>query len=102
MVRGAQRPWRHRRRGHRRGRGGPRGGSRVVFLGAGLSAYITGSTLHPDGGTLASSGWFNWPDEGWASYAPASSLRPSDLRIFMDQATDPVPTQDLDACASER
>jgi NAD(P)-dependent dehydrogenase (short-subunit alcohol dehydrogenase family) len=37
----------------------------VVFLLSGLSSYITGSTLHPDGGSLASSGWFNWPDSGW-------------------------------------
>jgi NAD(P)-dependent dehydrogenase (short-subunit alcohol dehydrogenase family) len=37
----------------------------VVFLASNLSSYITGSTLHPDGGTLASSGWFNWPEIGW-------------------------------------
>lgn len=37
----------------------------VVFLASGLSSYITGTTLHPDGGVLASSGWFNWPDHGW-------------------------------------
>ena len=37
----------------------------VVFLASGLSSYITGTTLHPDGGVLASSGWFNWPDSGW-------------------------------------
>ncbi len=37
----------------------------VVFLASNLSSYITGSTLHPDGGTLASSGWFNWPETGW-------------------------------------
>lgn len=46
----------------------------VVFLASGLSEYITGTTLHPDGGTLASSGWFNWPDHGWANYAPASVM----------------------------
>ncbi|HEY9311046.1 SDR family oxidoreductase [Williamsia sp.] len=46
----------------------------VVFLASGLSEYITGTTLHPDGGTLASSGWFNWPDHGWANYAPTSVL----------------------------
>jgi len=42
----------------------------VVFLASGLSSYITGTTLHPDGGTWASSGWFNWPGSGWANYAP--------------------------------
>jgi NAD(P)-dependent dehydrogenase (short-subunit alcohol dehydrogenase family) len=40
----------------------------VVFLASGLSSYVTGTTLHPDGGTFASSGWFNWPDTGWANF----------------------------------
>lgn len=39
----------------------------VVFLASDLAGYVTGTTIHPDGGTLASSGWFNWPDEGWAN-----------------------------------
>jgi 3-oxoacyl-[acyl-carrier protein] reductase len=42
----------------------------VVFLASALSAYVTGSTLHPDGGTFASAGWFNWPDTGWANHVP--------------------------------
>jgi 3-oxoacyl-[acyl-carrier protein] reductase len=42
----------------------------VVFLASGLSSYITGSTLHPDGGALASSGWLNWPDEGFQNTLP--------------------------------
>jgi 3-oxoacyl-[acyl-carrier protein] reductase len=42
----------------------------VVFLASQLSAYVTGSTLHPDGGTFASSGWFNWPDLGWSNVPP--------------------------------
>ena len=46
----------------------------VVFLASGLSSYVTGTTLHPDGGTFASSGWFNWPDDGWGNHAPASLL----------------------------
>ena len=46
----------------------------VVFLASDMSTYITGTTLHPDGGTLASSGWFNWPGHGWANYAPNSVL----------------------------
>jgi 3-oxoacyl-[acyl-carrier protein] reductase len=37
----------------------------VLFLASNLSSYVTGTTLHPDGGTWASSGWFNWPGEGW-------------------------------------
>jgi hypothetical protein len=46
----------------------------VVFLASRLSAYVTGSTLHPDGGTYASSGWFNWPDEGWNNMVPGSVI----------------------------
>jgi 3-oxoacyl-[acyl-carrier protein] reductase len=42
----------------------------VVFLASALSSYITGTTLHPDGGTSASAGWFNWPEIGWANHAP--------------------------------
>ncbi|WP_280425467.1 SDR family NAD(P)-dependent oxidoreductase [Nocardia carnea] len=49
----------------------------AVFLASGLSAYLTGTTLHPDGGTSASAGWFNWPDEGWANHAPLRVLRES-------------------------
>ncbi|HEY6533360.1 MAG TPA: SDR family oxidoreductase [Acidimicrobiales bacterium] len=46
----------------------------VVFLASGLSAYMTGTTLHPDGGTYASSGWFNWPGSGWGNNPPAEVL----------------------------
>jgi 3-oxoacyl-[acyl-carrier protein] reductase len=42
----------------------------VVFLASHLSNYMTGTTLHPDGGTYASSGWFNWPDVGWRNTLP--------------------------------
>ncbi len=47
----------------------------VVFLASELSSYITGTTLHPDGGTYASSGWFNWPGSGWGNHAPSEVLR---------------------------
>jgi NAD(P)-dependent dehydrogenase (short-subunit alcohol dehydrogenase family) len=43
----------------------------VVFLASRLSSYVTGTTLHPDGGTSASAGWFNWPDAGWANNVPS-------------------------------
>jgi 3-oxoacyl-[acyl-carrier protein] reductase len=42
----------------------------AVFLASKLSAYVTGTTLHPDGGTFASSGWSNWPDSGWSTQPP--------------------------------
>ncbi|MCX5045856.1 SDR family oxidoreductase [Aldersonia sp. NBC_00410] len=46
----------------------------AVFLASALSSYVTGTTLHPDGGTFASSGWFNWPGEGWANHVPLEHL----------------------------
>ncbi|GGL13368.1 SDR family NAD(P)-dependent oxidoreductase [Nocardia jinanensis] len=42
----------------------------VVFLASDLSRYVTGTTIHPDGGTWASSGWFNWPDHGFLPTIP--------------------------------
>ncbi len=48
----------------------------VVFLASALSAYVTGTTLHPDGGTYASSGWFNWPGHGWRNTVPEELLAP--------------------------
>ena len=45
----------------------------VVFLASGLSAFVTGTTLHPDGGT-SPRGWFNWPDHGWSNHVPPSLL----------------------------
>ena len=45
-------------------------GNAVVFLASRLSSYITGTTLHPDGGTSAASGWFNWPGEGFSNSLP--------------------------------
>jgi len=46
-------------------------GNCVLFLASGLSSYITGTTLHPDGGALAMSGWMAWPDDGFTARPPA-------------------------------
>jgi len=45
-------------------------GNAALFLASELSNYITGETLHPDGGAHASAGWFNWPRTGWGNTPP--------------------------------
>jgi NAD(P)-dependent dehydrogenase (short-subunit alcohol dehydrogenase family) len=49
-------------------------GSCALFLASDLSTYITGTTLHPDGGAFASAGWYNWPGEGWVNNPPVSAF----------------------------
>ena len=51
-------------------------GGCALFLASDLSAYVTGTTLHPDGGAWASSGWMNWPEAGWSNVPPPSTLGP--------------------------
>ena len=61
-------------------------GGCALFLASDLSSFVTGTTLHPDGGATASAGWFNWPDVGFTNQPPAgvveylmgNSLTPGD------------------------
>lgn len=46
-------------------------GGCVLFLASDLSRYVTGTCIHPDGGTFASSGWLNWPASGYGNLPPA-------------------------------
>jgi 3-oxoacyl-[acyl-carrier protein] reductase len=45
-------------------------GGCALFLASNLSSFVTGTTLHPDGGAIASSGWFNWPNQGYSNQPP--------------------------------
>ena len=36
----------------------------AVFLASDLASYVTGQTIHVDGGTAASGGWYPHPDDG--------------------------------------
>jgi 3-oxoacyl-[acyl-carrier protein] reductase len=43
----------------------------AVFLAGDLSSYITGHTIHVDGGTHAASGWYHHPETGAYSLGPS-------------------------------
>ncbi len=42
----------------------------AVFLAGGLSSYVTGQTIHVDGGTHAAGGWYHHPESGDYSLGP--------------------------------
>jgi NAD(P)-dependent dehydrogenase (short-subunit alcohol dehydrogenase family) len=43
----------------------------AVFLAGELSSYVTGQTIHVDGGTQAASGWYHHPESGDYVLGPA-------------------------------
>jgi NAD(P)-dependent dehydrogenase (short-subunit alcohol dehydrogenase family) len=39
----------------------------ALFLASELAAFVTGTTVHADGGSLAAGGWFRRPDGTWTN-----------------------------------
>jgi NAD(P)-dependent dehydrogenase (short-subunit alcohol dehydrogenase family) len=58
----------------RKGQGEDLSGT-VLFLASDLASYVTGTTIHVDGGTSGSGGWFRWPDTGYQCIVPDEIAR---------------------------
>ncbi|MBO0865101.1 MAG: SDR family oxidoreductase, partial [Mycobacterium sp.] len=44
--------------------------SAAVFLASDMARYITGETIHVDGGTHAAAGWYHHPQTGQPKLGP--------------------------------
>jgi 3-oxoacyl-[acyl-carrier protein] reductase len=59
-------------------------GGCALFLASDLSQYVTGTSLHPDGGAFAASGWLNWPGHGFHPGVPPLMMEELSAKFTME------------------